>query len=111
MSKSNNQTNDLYALDSVQDLSHDSAAAIQGGILVYSGANFQGVKDVQATGNLSTVGFNNVISSIKNNTSKTWVFYTGFNNTGSSFSLAPGRQLSSLPRGFDNAISSLRSIG
>ncbi len=111
MSTINNQTNKLYALDTVQDLSQDSAAAIQGGILVYSGANFQGVKDVQATRDLRSIGFDNTISSIRNNTSKTWVFYTGANNTGSSFSLAPGRQLSRLPRGFDNAISSLRSIG
>jgi hypothetical protein len=32
MSTINNQTKGLFAIDSVEDLSHDSAAAIQGGI-------------------------------------------------------------------------------
>jgi Beta/Gamma crystallin len=104
-------TNNLYAIDTVQDLDQESAAAVQGGILVYTGSRFRGsVRDVQATGNLASVGLNNVISSIRNNTQKTWVFYTGFNNSGRRFSLRPGRTASRLGR-FDNQVSSLRSIG
>ncbi|MDZ7966694.1 MAG: beta/gamma crystallin-related protein [Nostoc sp. DedSLP03] len=104
-------TNNLYAIDTVQDINEESAAAVQGGILVYTGSNFRGARrDVQATRNLRSVGLNNVISSIRNNTRKTWVFYTGFNNSGSRFSLRPGQTASRLGR-FDNQISSLRSIG
>lgn len=114
MSTINNQTNDLYSLNTVQDLSETSAAAIQGGILVYRDANFRNEADVQATGDLRTVlggRFNNTITSIINNTQKTWVFYNNFNfNTaGGSFSLRPGQQISDLSSRFDNTISSLRS--
>nr|MDZ8003338.1 peptidase inhibitor family I36 protein [Nostoc sp. DedSLP05]MDZ8100852.1 peptidase inhibitor family I36 protein [Nostoc sp. DedSLP01] len=104
-------TNNLYAIDTVQDLNEESAAAVQGGILVYTGANFRGRRDVQATRNLGSVGLNNVISSIRNNTRKTWVFYTGTNFSGSRFSLRAGQSFSSLNRTFNNQISSLRSIG
>ncbi|MEH2258678.1 peptidase inhibitor family I36 protein [Nostoc sp.] len=104
-------TNNLYAIDTVQDLNEKSAATVQGGILVYTGPNFGGSRrDVQATRNLGSVGLNNVISSIRNNTRKTWVFYTGINNSGRSFSLRAGQSVSRLGN-FDNQISSLRSIG
>lgn len=104
-------TNNLYAIDTVQDLNEESAAAVQGGILVYTGSGFRGLRrDVQATRNLGSVGLNNDISSIRNNTRKTWVFYTGVNFSGDRISLRPGRAFSRLG-GFDNRISSLRSIG
>jgi hypothetical protein len=104
-------TNNLYSIDTVEDLNQESAAAVQGGILVYTGSRFRGsVRDVQATGDLRSVGLNNVISSIRNNTQKTWVFYTGFKNSGRRVSLRPGRVFSRLGS-FDNRISSLRSIG
>ena len=116
MSTINNQTNDLYSLNTVQDLSETSAAAIQGGILVYRSANFRNEADVQATRDLRTVlggRFNNTITSIINNTQKNWVFYNNFNfnfNTaGGSFSLRPGQRISDLSSRFDNTISSLRS--
>jgi hypothetical protein len=110
MSTINNQTKGLFALDSVEDLSHDSAAAIQGGILVWDGVNFTGLKkDLQASPNLTAQGFNDKISSIRNNTQKTWVFYTNANFTGRGFELRPGKQLSNLGS-FNNRISSMKSI-
>ena len=110
MSTINNKTNGLFAIDSVEDLSHDSAAAIQGGIFVWDGANFTGPRrDLQASPNLTSQGFNDKISSIRNNTRRTWVFYTNANFTGRVFRLGPGQRASNL-RGFDNQISSMRSV-
>jgi hypothetical protein len=110
MSTINNQTKGLFAIDSVEDLSHDSAAAIQGGILVWSGPNFTGVRrDLQASSNLLRERFDNDISSIHNNTQKTWVFYTNPNFTGAVFRLDPGMRLSGLGIR-DNQISSMRSV-
>ena len=110
MSTINNQTKGLFAIDSVEDLSHDSAAAIQGGIFVWDGANFAGPRrDLQASPNLIRQGFNDKISSIRNNTQKTWQFFTSANFTGRSFSLRPGQQSGNLAS-FNNQISSMRSV-
>lgn len=110
MSTINNQTKGLFALDTVEDLSHDSAAAIQGGIFVWDGAKFTGPRrDLQASPNLTRQGFNDKISSITNNTQKTWVFYTNANFTGRSLVLRPGERFGNLGI-FNNQISSLRSV-
>jgi hypothetical protein len=110
MSTINNQTKDLFAIDSVEDLSHDSAAAIQGGILVWDGANFTGLRrDLQASPNLLRERFNDQISSIRNNTQRTWEFFTNANFTGRRFSLRPGQQFANLGS-FNNQISSMRSV-
>ena len=110
MSTINNQTKGLFAIDSVEDLSHDSAAAIQGGILVWDFANFAGRSiDLQASRNLTAQGFNDKISSIRNNTQKTWQFFTNANFTGPGFSLRPGQAIGNLGR-FNNQISSMRSV-
>jgi hypothetical protein len=111
MSTINNQTKGLFAIDTVEDLSHDSAAAIQGGILVWDRANFAGEsRNLQASRNLDLQGFNDKISSISNNTRKTWVFYTDAGFTGSSFLLRPGQVIRNLGVAFNNKISSMRSI-
>jgi hypothetical protein len=110
MSTINNQTKGLFAIDSVEDLSHDSAAAIQGGIFVWDGANFTGPRrDLQASPNLTRQGFNDKISSIFNNTRNTWAFYTNANFTGRVFRLPPGQRLGNLGA-FNNQISSMRSV-
>jgi hypothetical protein len=110
MSTINNQTNGLFAIDTVEDLSHDSAAAIQGGIFVWDGANFSGPRrDLQASPNLIRQGFNDKISSIRNNTQKTWQFFTNANFSGRSFFLRPGQSSGNLAS-FNNQISSLRSV-
>ena len=110
MSTINNQTKGLFALDTVEDLSHDSAAAIQGGISVWDGANFTGpVTNLQASPNLVRQGFNDQISSITNNTKKTWAFYSNANFSGSVVRLQPGQRAGRLGP-IDNKISSMRSL-
>ena len=110
MSTINNQTKGLLAIDSVEDLSHDSAAAIQGGIWVWDGGNFSGsMRNLQQSSNLIREGFNDRISSITNNTLRTWVFYTNANFTGRSFSIQPGQRFANLTS-FNNQISSLRAV-
>jgi hypothetical protein len=111
MSDNNNQSLDLFAIDSVQDLSSESAAAISGGIDLYTGTNFTGRKlPTNGVKDLSKVpgGYNNTASSIRNSTGKIWAFYTGANYTGRRLALRPGTQFSSLAS-FDNTITSYRS--
>jgi hypothetical protein len=91
-----NQTNNLYTIDTVQDLSQESAAAIQGGaeIIVYRDANFRG-NALKLTGNNANSqyqfrgAFNNSISSIKV-LSGTWEFFTNSDRTGLAQTLKPG---------------------
>jgi hypothetical protein len=91
-----NQTNNLYTIDTVQDLSQESAAAIQGGaeIVVYTDADFRGksliLRGNNANGQHQFLGaFNNSISSIKV-LSGTWQFFTNSNRTGLAQTLKPG---------------------
>jgi len=91
-----NQTNNLYTIDTVQDLSQESAAAIQGGaeIIVYRDADFRGnalkIRGDNANGQYQFVGaFNNSISSIKV-LSGTWQFFTNSDRTGLAQTLGPG---------------------
>ena len=108
MSTINNQTKGLFAIDSVEDLSHDSAAAIQGGILVWDGANFTGaMRDLQPSRNLIAQGFNDKISSIHNNTGRTWQFYTNANFTGRVLLVLNRKAINDLGD-FNNKISSMR---
>lgn len=111
MSTINNQTKGLFAIDTVEDLSHDSAAAIQGGIWVWDRANFTGpMRDLQASRNLTAQGFNDKISSIHNNTGRDWRFYTGANFTGRVL-LVPNRMaINLLKPPFNNKISSMRPV-
>jgi hypothetical protein len=111
MSTINNQTKGLFAIDSVEDLSHDSAAAIQGGLFVWDAANFAGRGfDLQASPNLIRQGFNDRISSIRNGTFRTWEFFTNANFTGHRLILRPGQISGNLGPTFNNKISSLRPI-
>jgi hypothetical protein len=110
MSTINNKTKGLFAIDSVEDLSHDSAAAIQGGIWVWDRANFAGpIRDLQASRDLRAQGFNDKISSIHNNTGRNWAFYTGANFTGRVL-LVLNRQARNDLRDFNNQISSMRPV-
>jgi hypothetical protein len=109
MSTINNQTKGLFAIDSVEDLSHDSAAAIQGGIFLWDKAEFSGPRrDLQASANLSRQGWNDRISSIHNNTQKTWAFYTGANFTGRVLLVLNRKAINHLGPDFNNKISSMR---
>jgi len=111
MSTINNQTKGLFAIDTVEDLSHESAAAIQGGILVWDGANFSGPrKGLRPSSDLTRQGFNDIISSIDNNTRHTWEFFTNANFTGRSLRLKPGERWGQLGRFYNNQFSSLRIV-
>jgi hypothetical protein len=91
-----NQTNNLHTIDTVQDLSQESAAAIQGGaeMIVYTDANFRGNSVRLSANDANTqrqlIGkFNNSISSIKI-LSGTWQFFTNNDRSGLAQTLGPG---------------------
>lgn len=114
MSNINNQTNNLYTIDTVQDLSQESAAAIQGGAAVelYDDSNFR-KRLVSTDSGTRNVG-NNVndrVTSIVINQGR-WRFYTDSNFRGVSADLGPGRYpnigLGIIP---NDSISSFRRVG
>ncbi|MBW4510793.1 MAG: beta/gamma crystallin family protein [Scytonematopsis contorta HA4267-MV1] len=111
-----NQSQKLYSIDGVQDLSHESAAAISGGadVTLYSDKRFRGKSREINDGQRKLGGFDNITSSIKVDgkiNKKVWRFYKDPDFKGASFDIGPGQSLSHLPAGFNNRISSLRSIG
>jgi Beta/Gamma crystallin len=93
MSNINNKTQDLFALDTVQDLDNESAAAIQGGAAVelFADSNF-GTPLVRTNEGSANVGdgVNDRTTSIIINRGK-WRFYTDSNFRGVSADLGPGR--------------------
>lgn len=117
MTKINNQSNSLYSIECVQDISHKSAAAISGGIAVYTGGNFtgelrtaKGVPDLRVSDAQEGMLFNNQISSINNDTDKRWAFYTRAGYSGDRFTLEPGESAKDLfGTGFNDRITSYRS--
>lgn len=114
MSNINNQTKDLFALDTVRDLDHESAAAIQGGIQLYADANFQGaLLPTNAIGDLSQVpgNLNDQTSSIINDTDKVWQFCTDANFGGQCTTLDPGFSFPDLNGTvYQDSISSYKSL-
>lgn len=109
-----NQTNNLYTIDTVQDLSQESAAAIQGGAAVelYNDSNFR--RPLVST----NAGTPNVGNNVNDRTTSivinegVWRFYTDSNYRGVSADLRPGRYanigLGIIP---NDSISSFRRIG
>jgi hypothetical protein len=114
MSNINNQTNNLYTIDTVQDLSLESAAAIQGGAAVelYDKSNFRN-RLVSTNTGTRNVGerVNDRVTSIVINEG-VWRFYTDSNFRGVSVDLRKGRYanigLGLIP---NDSISSFRRIG
>ncbi len=114
MSNINNQTNNLYTIDTVQDLSQESAAAIQGGAAVelYADSNFRNrmVSTDRGTPNVGR-GVNDRTTSIVINQG-VWEFYTDTNYRGVSTRLGRGRYanigLGTIP---NDSISSFRRVG
>ncbi|MBW4532863.1 MAG: beta/gamma crystallin family protein [Pleurocapsa minor HA4230-MV1] len=113
MSNINNKTQDLFALDTVQDLDNESAAAIQGGAAVelFADSNFRKsmVKTDEGSANVGD-GVNDRTTSIIINSGK-WRFYTDSNFRGVSTTLGVGRHanvgLGSIP---NDSITSFRRI-
>src|SRR3712207_3489326 len=96
MSNTNNQSQDLYDIAGVEDLSHENAAACSGGTAVlYDERDFSGAS-VTLTGRQepSLVSFNNKASSILI-LDGVWRFWTNQNFTGKSITLGPGGYRSS----------------
>jgi hypothetical protein len=105
MSKINNQSNSLYSIECVQDISLESAATYSGGIAVYTGADFtgqartaKGVPDLSVSDQQEGVLFDDQISSIVNDTDKPWAFYMDAGYTGDYFILEAGESLSDLSK-------------
>jgi Peptidase inhibitor family I36 len=113
MTKINNQSNSLYSIECVQDISHESAAALSGGIAVYTDSNFGGfARTAKGVSDLTQVDrgfFNDKISSIKNDTDKRWAFYKDAGYSGDRFTLEPGQSFRFVGGRFNDSISSYRS--
>ena len=114
MSNINNQTNNLYTIDTVQDLSQESAAAVQGGaaLELYDDSDFRKLL-VVTNANTRNVGndVNDRITSIVVNQGR-WRFYTDSNFRSVSADLGPGRY-PNIGLGIirNDSISSFRRIG
>ncbi|MBW4668772.1 MAG: beta/gamma crystallin family protein [Cyanomargarita calcarea GSE-NOS-MK-12-04C] len=116
MSNISNQSQDLYAIKAVQDLSHESAASVSGGadVTLYDCTKFKGASREINEGQTRLGDFDNRTSSVvvdgKIN-KKVWRFYALPNYKGASFDVGPGQDRKFLPPGFNNKVSSLQSIG
>ena len=83
------KSQDLHQIAGVQDLSHENAAAVSGGVALLANG-FNGREDrltlrSGTTGNLGR--FNNSTSSIRITRGQVWRFYTGKNRTGRGVNL------------------------
>lgn len=114
MSNINNKTQDLFALDIIQDLDNESAAAIQGGAAVelFNDSNFRKpiVKTNRGTRNVGERANDRTTSIIIN--SGKWRFYTDSNFRGVSTDLGRGRYANiGLGRIPNDSITSFKRIG
>ncbi|WP_375473239.1 beta/gamma crystallin-related protein [uncultured Nostoc sp.] len=112
MSNINNQTQDLYSIELVQDLSHEAAAAVSGGadLELFDDDNFGKllVQTNEGTGNVGN-DVNDRISSIVVNAG-VWRFWTDSQFRGLSADLEPGRY-ANIGVGFSDSITSFQRIG
>ncbi len=86
------QSLDLFAIDGLQDLSNESAAAVSGGNLDMSDLyNGQGYRLNNLKGSYSSLGsFNNKASWYQNKGNRDYIAYTGKNFTGIGYRLKAG---------------------
>ncbi|WP_414585621.1 beta/gamma crystallin-related protein [Scytonema sp. PCC 10023] len=112
MSNINNQTQDLYSIDAVQDLSHETAAAVSGGaaLEVYDDSDFSNLL-LQTNDGTPYVGddANDRISSIVVNEGL-WRFYTDPQFQGDFADLGPGLY-PNIGLGINDSITSFERIG
>jgi hypothetical protein len=97
MSKINNQSNSLYSVEFVQDISHETAASYSGGAVTVTdvtltsepsnqGFSFNSNKGIE---DLSEYGFDDATQFIAVNNNKTWRFYEDTNFQGDYIDVAP----------------------
>lgn len=114
MSNINNQTQDLFALGTMQDLDNESAAAVSGGladVTLYSDSGQSGrtLKTNKKIANLVKSGFNDITSSVAVTNNQVWRFYSDVNFKGKYFDVGPD-EARDVPGKFNDKISSLKSI-
>lgn len=92
MTHINNQAQDLFAIDGVQELTSESAAAVSGGTLDLSSLpSGKGSRLDNLSGRYSSLGsFNNKASWYQVKGNKDWLAYTGKNFTGQVYRLKAG---------------------
>ncbi|MEH2251855.1 hypothetical protein [Nostoc sp.] len=92
MSNINNQTQDLYSIESVQDLDHEDAATVSGGSLDLSDLrNGKGRRLNNLTRSYATLGsFNNKATWYDVKGPRSWFAWSGKNFTGQRFLLKAG---------------------
>jgi hypothetical protein len=97
MSKINNQSNSLYNIEFVQDISHETAASYSGGAVTVTDVSLTSEPDNQGFSfnsnkgieDLSEFGFNDATQFIAVNNDKTWRFYEDANFQGDYIDVAP----------------------
>lgn len=114
MSNINNQTQDLFALGTMQDLDNESAAAVSGGladVTLHSNSGQKGrtLETNKGIANLGKYGFNDITSSVAVTNDQVWRFYSDANFKGKYIDVGPD-EARDLPREFNDRISSLKSI-
>ncbi|MGL6341881.1 MAG: beta/gamma crystallin-related protein [Waterburya sp.] len=116
MSKISNQSNSLYSIECVQDIDHESAAAISGGALevtdvtLYSEADLGGFQfgSNKAIEDLTEFGFDDATGSITVANDKTWRFYSEAGLQGEYIDVGPGQSVNA--GDFGMTISSFQAI-
>ena len=115
MSKINNQSKSLYNIEFMEDIDHESAAAISGGVTVtdvtlFSESDAQGLQfgTNKAIEDLSNFGFDNSTAFIAVNNNQTWRFYEDANFQGDYIDVTPDTALNVGDFGME--ISSLQAI-
>lgn len=115
MSTVNNQSQALYGIAGVNEITHETAATYSGGagpdVVLYSGKNLKGrsLKVFKAIKDLRRFNFNNITSSLRVINGK-WNSYTGFNFKGKSTGFL-GKGAYNLNGALNNSISSIKARG
>jgi Beta/Gamma crystallin len=116
MTKINKQSISLYNVKAVEDIDHESAAAISGGavtvtdVTLYSESNKQGFRfpSNKKIEDLTEFGFNDATGSITVSNDKTWRFYEDANFGGEFIDVEPGQSVNA--GDFGKKISSFEAI-
>ncbi|MFN6497055.1 MAG: hypothetical protein RMX65_008630 [Nostoc sp. DedQUE01] len=109
----NKQIKDFYSIEAVQDLDHEAAATISGGVLNLSDKkDGKGARLNNLRGNFRSLGsrFNNRASWYEVTGRRDWIVYTGINFTGRTKRLKGGTH-GNLTGFFNNNIVSARPAG